>query len=292
MNEIGISVSSGEVVGFLGPNGAGKSTTMKMIATYIAPDAGQAYVCGHEVNQAPMAVRRSIGYLPENNPLYPEMYVREYLHFSGRIHGVRKGLRQRIDEMIALTGLELERHKKIGALSKGYRQRVGLAQALLHEPKVLILDEPTTGLDPNQIVEIRELIKSTGKEKTVILSTHIMQEVEAICDRVLIINQGKIVADSPTGALLQSQGASRSYLVEFRDEATRSALLEVHGVEEVRAEGDHWRLYGRDEKIPEHVFYWAAQQDNPIVSLRPSGESLEAVFQQLTRQQEQAPAQM
>lgn len=283
VNRIAFNVSKGEVVGFLGPNGAGKSTTMKMLTTYIAPDDGAAAVCGFDIGRQALEVRRSIGYLPEHNPLYPEMYMREYLHFSGRAHGVRGALRRRIDDMIALTGLERERHKKIGALSKGYRQRVGLAQALLHDPEVLILDEPTTGLDPNQIVEIRELIQATGREKTVILSTHIMQEVEAICDRVLIIHQGGIVADDATGALLRREGG-QDYRLRLRDPASEEALQSIQGVRKVFREAAHWRLRAADDRLPEHLFYWAAQQDNPIMELQPVGESLESVFQQLTLQ--------
>lgn len=194
VNNISFSLKKGEVVGFLGPNGAGKSTTMKMITTYLPPTGGTASVCGFDVVQQPMEVRRKLGYLPEANPLYFDMYVREYLEMSAGIHGISKP-KQRIEEMIALTGLGKEAHKKIGMLSKGYKQRTGLAQAMLHDPEVLILDEPTSGLDPIQIVEIRDLITRIGKEKTVLLSTHIMQEVEAMCSRVIIISSGNIVAD-------------------------------------------------------------------------------------------------
>lgn len=194
VNNISFSLKKGEVVGFLGPNGAGKSTTMKMITTYLPPTGGTASVCGHDVVQQPMEVRKRLGYLPEANPLYFDMYVREYLEMSAGIHSISKP-KQRIEEMIALTGLGKEAHKKIGMLSKGYKQRTGLAQAMLHDPEVLILDEPTSGLDPIQIVEIRDLITRIGKEKTVLLSTHIMQEVEAMCSRVIIISSGNIVAD-------------------------------------------------------------------------------------------------
>lgn len=194
VNNISFSLKKGEVVGFLGPNGAGKSTTMKMITTYLPPTGGTASVCGHDVVQQPMEVRKRLGYLPEANPLYFDMYVREYLEMSAGIHGISKP-KQRIEDMIAMTGLGKEAHKKIGMLSKGYKQRTGLAQAMLHDPEVLILDEPTSGLDPIQIVEIRDLITSIGKEKTVLLSTHIMQEVEAMCSRVIIISSGNIVTD-------------------------------------------------------------------------------------------------
>jgi len=194
VNNISFDLKKGEVVGFLGPNGAGKSTTMKMITTYLPPTAGQASVCGFDIVKQSMDVRKRIGYLPEANPLYFDMYVREYLEMSAGIHGIKKP-KDRIEEMISLTGLTKEAHKKIGMLSKGYKQRTGLAQAMLHDPEVLILDEPTSGLDPIQIVEIRDLITRIGKEKTVLLSTHIMQEVEAMCSRVIIISSGNIVAD-------------------------------------------------------------------------------------------------
>ncbi|MEZ5016459.1 MAG: ATP-binding cassette domain-containing protein [Flavipsychrobacter sp.] len=195
VNDISFELKKGEIVGFLGPNGAGKSTTMKMITGYLPPTKGDISVCGFEVQKQPMEVRKRVGYLPEANPLYFDMYVREYLEFSAGIHGLGSKAKERIAEMITLTGLTKEAHKRIGMLSKGYKQRVGLAQAMLHDPEVLILDEPTSGLDPNQIIEIRELISNIGKEKTVLLSTHIMQEVEAMCSRVIIINNGTLVAD-------------------------------------------------------------------------------------------------
>lgn len=204
VDNINFEIHKGEIVGFLGPNGAGKSTTMKILTGYIPATEGSAEVNGFDVKIAPQEVKQSIGYLPEHNPLYLDMFVREFLEFVGTLHHIpKKELKQRVEETIKLVGLELEKHKKIGQLSKGYRQRVGLAQALIHNPEVLILDEPTTGLDPNQLAEIRELIKEIGKNKTVIFSTHIMQEVEAICDRVIIINRGKIVSDSSFAALQQ-----------------------------------------------------------------------------------------
>lgn len=204
VNEISFEVKLGEIVGFLGPNGAGKSTTMKITTGYIAASSGSVEVCGFEVSTQAMQVRRNIGYLPEHNPLYTDMYIKEFLRFVGKLYGISgETLTRRVAEMVEICGLEIEQHKKIGQLSKGYRQRVGLAQALIHNPPVLILDEPTTGLDPNQIVEIRNLIKSVGQEKTVLFSSHIMQEVEAICDRVVIINRGSIIADSPLQTLRQ-----------------------------------------------------------------------------------------
>ncbi|WP_247232630.1 ATP-binding cassette domain-containing protein [Telluribacter sp. SYSU D00476] len=201
---ISFELRPGEIVGFLGPNGAGKSTTMKILTGYLTPTDGRAEVAGHDVVANPMPARRTLGYLPEHNPLYLDMYVREFLIFVGNLYGMpASSLPVRVDEVIQLCGLDVEKHKKIGQLSKGYRQRVGLAQALLHDPSVLILDEPTTGLDPNQILEIRNLIRTAGRNKTVLFSTHIMQEVEALCDRVIIINRGRIVADSPLAELRQ-----------------------------------------------------------------------------------------
>lgn len=208
IDSLSFELRPGEIVGFLGPNGAGKSTTMKLLTGYLRPTEGRAVVNGHDLAEVPMRARRAIGYLPEHNPLYLDMYVREFLRFVGRLYGMRaKPLKMRVDEMVRLCGLSEEQHKKIGQLSKGYRQRVGLAQALLHDPPVLILDEPTTGLDPNQLTEIRNLIRTAGANKTVLFSTHIMQEVEALCDRVIIISKGKIVADSPL-AILRQRGES------------------------------------------------------------------------------------
>lgn len=219
VNNLSFSLKKGEVVGFLGPNGAGKSTTMKMITTYLPPSAGTASVCGFDVVKQSMDVRKKIGYLPEANPLYYDMYVREYLELSAGIHGIKKP-KDRIEEMIAMTGLSKEAHKKIGMLSKGYKQRTGLAQAMLHDPEVLILDEPTSGLDPIQIVEIRELITRIGKEKTVLLSTHIMQEVEAMCSRVIIISSGNMVLDE---SLANLKNSNRNLEDVFREVAGKSA---------------------------------------------------------------------
>jgi ABC-2 type transport system ATP-binding protein len=204
IDSLSFEIHPGEIVGFLGPNGAGKSTTMKLLTGYLTPSAGQAVVNGFDLSTSAMDARRAIGYLPEHNPLYLDMYVREFLLFVGKLYGIKEQpLKNRVEEMIGLCGLSVEQHKKIGQLSKGYRQRVGLAQALLHDPAVLILDEPTTGLDPNQLTEIRALIKTTAANKTVLFSTHIMQEVEALCDRVIIINKGRIVADSPLATFRQ-----------------------------------------------------------------------------------------
>lgn len=205
IDNISFNLKPGEIVGFLGPNGAGKSTTMKILTGYLKPTSGSATVSGFDVLVHPMPARRAIGYLPEHNPLYLDMYVKEFLQFSGKLYNIKgTTLKNRVGEVIAMCGLEIEQHKKIGQLSKGYRQRVGLAQSFLHDPEVLILDEPTTGLDPNQILEIRELIRTAGSNKTVLFSTHIMQEVEALCDRVIIINKGKVVSDSSLETLRQS----------------------------------------------------------------------------------------
>lgn len=223
VNNISFSLKKGEVVGFLGPNGAGKSTTMKMITTYLPPSNGTATVCGFDVVKQSMDVRKKIGYLPEANPLYYDMYVREYLEMSAGIHGIKKP-KDRIEEMIALTGLSKEAHKKIGMLSKGYKQRTGLAQAMLHDPEVLVLDEPTSGLDPLQIVEIRDLVTRIGKEKTVLLSTHIMQEVEAMCNRVIIISSGNMVLDD---SLENLRKGNRSLEEVFRDVAGSKAATTV-----------------------------------------------------------------
>ena len=218
LNDVSFEVNPGEIIGFLGPNGAGKSTLMKIITCFIPQTSGSVSVCGYDVIENSIEVRKCVGYLPENNPLYLDMYVKEYLEFIAGLHHLGKKTNSRISEMIEITGLQLEQKKKIGALSKGYRQRVGLAQALIHDPKVLILDEPTTGLDPNQLTEIRELIRNVGKEKTVMLSTHIMQEVKAVCDRVIIVNKGNIVANEATEALQQHKENEQVISVEFDQE--------------------------------------------------------------------------
>ena len=242
VDEASFEIKSGEIVGFLGPNGAGKSTVMKILTCYIPQTSGKAEVCGFDVSEQSLEVRKQVGYLPEHNPLYLDMYVKEYLAFIGGLHHI-KNKTERVKEMIDMVGLQVEQNKKIGALSKGYRQRVGLAQALIHDPKVLILDEPTTGLDPNQLEEIRNLIKQTGKEKTVMLSTHIMQEVEAVCDRVIIINNGKIVANEGTQSLQQGAIEKTVLRVEFDKAATKNSLKNIEGVEEaILIEGNTWHI--------------------------------------------------
>jgi ABC-2 type transport system ATP-binding protein len=225
IDSINFEIPAGQIVGFLGPNGAGKSTTMKILTGFIPPSSGSASICGIDVEENPLKTKELIGYLPEHNPLYLDMYVKEYLNFMAEIQGVKK-IKERTSEIIEITGLQLEKRKKIGQLSKGYRQRVGLAQALIHDPQVLILDEPTSGFDPNQLADIRELIKKIGKEKTVLLSTHIMQEVEAICERVIVIDLGKIVADAKTTEIGQSNSKEIVIHVEFSENINPNAMKE------------------------------------------------------------------
>ncbi len=286
MDTISFEAKPGEVVGFLGPNGAGKSTTLKIITCYLPPSSGQVEVCGYNVVKSPIEVRENIGYLPEHNPLYLDMYVHEYLQFIGDLHKMKgSGLKSRIKEMIHLCGLEREQGKKIGSLSKGYRQRVGLAQALIHDPQVLILDEPTTGLDPNQIVEIRQVIKEAGREKTVIFSTHIMQEVEAVCDRVIIINLGKIVADSPVKALYGHQRDSQTIFIEFSEPVDTEKLQALPDVQTVRhREGGRYEVItsGQTEIRP-MIFKLAAENNWTLIGLKQEENSLESIFQSLTK---------
>lgn len=282
---ISFELKKGEIAGFLGPNGAGKSTTMKMITGYLPPTSGTAVVCGFDVQQKPMDVRKRVGYLPEANPLYYEMYVREYLEFSAGIHKLQGDVQKRIHEMIGMTGLGKEAHKKIGALSKGYKQRVGLAQAMLHDPEVLILDEPTSGLDPNQIVEIRDLIKHIGKEKTVLLSTHIMQEVQAMCSRVIIINNGQIVADDSIDHLQQANTRQDVLVITTEQDVAQSLwskLKHAQRAEQVGAK--QWKLVtAQPEQLRREVMQWALDNDVNISSLQAQTESLEEVFRTLTQ---------
>lgn len=292
VDDISFSTQPGQIVGFLGPNGAGKSTTMKTITCYLPPTRGSISVCGHDVRLQPMEVRRSIGYLPEHNPLYLDMYVREYLSFIGSLHGLRgNAAGKRIAQMIDLCGLGREQKKKIGSLSKGYRQRVGLAQALIHDPQVLILDEPTTGLDPNQIVEIRQVIKNAGEQKTVIFSTHIMQEVEAICDRVIIINSGKIVADSTVKDLQASRQGAVRITVEFGHVIDHEMLAGLPGVQSVRLKDNHTHeiLTDGQADIRPAVFQLATQQNWTLLGLKQEENTLEDVFRQLTSPQKPLP---
>jgi len=287
VNAISFELKPGEIVGFLGPNGAGKSTTMKMITGYLAPTSGTATVCGFDTQSQTMEVRRRVGYLAEANPLYYDMYVREYLAFTAAIHKLGKETKERVEEMIRITGLGREAHKQLGALSKGYKQRVGLAQAMIHRPEVLILDEPTSGLDPNQIVEIRELITRLGEEKTVLLSTHIMQEVQAMCSRVIIINRGNIVADDTVDAL-KSHTGDEALLVSFSVPVGEAALRKLKGVQKLEALGDNrWKLHTKDtDKLRRALMEWALAEDARIESMQSAGQSLEEVFRSLTAQVE------
>jgi len=283
VDNISFQLTKGEIVGFLGPNGAGKSTTMKMITGYLPPTSGTAMVCGFDVQLAPMEVRKRVGYLPEANPLYYDMYVREYLGFSANIHKLGNAS-ARIEEMISLTGLGKESHKKIGALSKGYKQRVGLAQAMLHDPEVLILDEPTSGLDPNQIIEIRELIKRIGQEKTVLLSTHIMQEVQAMCSRVIIINNGKLVANDTIDKLQHSQ-LEDALIVTFEKPINETLLKQLKNLQRYEVSGPtQWRLItNKPEELRKEVMQWALNNDLSINSLQADKQSLEDIFRVLTK---------
>jgi ABC-2 type transport system ATP-binding protein len=283
VNAISFELKPGEIVGFLGPNGAGKSTTMKMITGYLAPTSGTATICGFDTQTQSMEVRRRVGYLAEANPLYYDMYVREYLEFTAGIHRMGKETKSRIEEMISITGLSREAHKQLGALSKGYKQRVGLAQAMIHRPDVLILDEPTSGLDPNQIVEIRELITKVGKEKTVLLSTHIMQEVQAMCSRVIIINQGNIVADDTVETLKENTGDT-ALLVAFNKPVSDAVFRKLKGVQKVESLGDNrWKLHTKKaDELRRELMQWALAEDVAITSMQSAGQSLEEVFRSLT----------
>jgi ABC-2 type transport system ATP-binding protein len=281
LDNISFAVKKGEIVGFLGPNGAGKSTLMKILTTYIASDEGSAAVNGFDVNTQAKSVQQSIGYLPEHNPLYLDLYVREYLTFNADVYKVAKS---RIEDVIQLTGLSNESHKKIGQLSKGYRQRVGLANALLHNPDVLILDEPTTGLDPNQLVEIRNVIKNVGKDKTVFLSTHIMQEVEAICDRVIIIDKGKIVADKKLDTLI-STDKEQIIEVEFDYKIEEQLIAKIENLTSFKNTHDMiWELtFNADKDMRPAVFDFANANGLKTLQLNQKNKNLEAVFREITK---------
>jgi|TARA_B110000285_G_C15100454_1_gene604701 ABC-2 type transport system ATP-binding protein len=283
LNNVSFSVKEGEIVGFLGPNGAGKSTMMKIITCYLEQTEGNVSVCGFNVQEDALKVKSLVGYLPESNPLYYDMYVKEYLMFIAGVHKL-KNKKERVIEIIHDVGLNLEEHKRIGELSKGYKQRVGLAQALIHNPKVLILDEPTSGLDPNQLVEIRNLIKRVGKEKTVLMSSHIMQEIEAICSRVIIINRGDIVADEQVDVIKHSLDANKGILVEFREDVTEEQLLEIEKVGKVNSRGTNkWLLLSDDKSdIRENIFKHSVSQKWNIISLTEEETKLEEVFKSLT----------
>jgi len=283
VNDVSFSLGKGEIVGFLGPNGAGKSTTMKMITTFIPPSSGSVRVAGFDVIQEPMQVRKRIGYLPEHNPLYHEMYVREYLQFVARVQKLKNG-KSRADEMIEITGLTREASKKIGQLSKGYRQRVGLAQAMIHDPEVLVLDEPTSGLDPNQLADIRKLILELGAQKTVLLSTHIMQEVEAMCDRVLIINLGNIVANETTTDLRAKGEGQFVHHFKFEGEISLQKVKEKLDNPAIELIGKNaFRLVQKNNiDVRPLIFDFAVENDLKLIELRREESKLEEVFRDLT----------
>ncbi|MDQ1772446.1 gliding motility-associated ABC transporter ATP-binding subunit GldA [Labilibaculum sp. A4] len=281
LDNLSFKIIQGEIVGFLGPNGAGKSTMMKIITGYIPQTSGLVEVNGLDVSMDSLEIRRQIGYLPEHNPLYLEMYVKEYLGHVASIYKLGKSKARRIAEMIDLTGLGTEQNKKIAALSKGYRQRVGIAQALIHDPKVLILDEPTTGLDPNQLLEIRKLIIDIGREKTVMLSTHIMQEVEACCQRVLIVNKGKLVADRNID-FLASAKSSHVVEVEFASEVSSDLLQEICGVNEIEVLGENRYCFVSLRDIRKDVFQFAVSKSLVILEMKTRSENLEDIFHELT----------
>ncbi len=282
VNNLSFSVNKGEIVGFLGPNGAGKSTTMKMITGYLVPDQGEATVCGINVLMHPLEVKRKIGYLSEANPLYYEMYVKEYLDFIAGIHKV-KNCKRKIDEVIELTGLSIEQKKKIGQLSKGYKQRTGLAAALIHDPEVLILDEPTSGLDPNQIIEIRNVIRDQGQNKTVLFSSHILQEVQALCERVIIINKGNLVADDKLQNL-QKSGSTNVIKVSFSENIEKEKLAQIAGLSAIiQIDSNSWQIKGDNtNSIKKQLMELSLQQGFNIVSLQTEGGSLEEIFRTLT----------
>ena len=282
VNNISFTVPNNEIVGFLGPNGAGKSTTMKIVTGYLHASSGKVSVNGIDVNTNAIEAKKQIGYLPEGNPLYHEMYVREYLEFIAGLHKINP-IKKRIEEVIDLTGLRLESNKKTGQLSKGYKQRVGLAAALIHDPKVLILDEPTSGLDPNQIVEIRQVIKDLGKNKTVLFSSHILQEVESICDRVIIINKGNIVADDTLQNLQSSNKNAHIVIVQFGGNVDINLLNNLERVQKVNEEnGSFFIQTSEPEKMKKLLLEFSLQNNFDILSLQTKSKSLEEVFRNLT----------
>ncbi len=284
LDKVSFRVDSGQVIGFLGPNGAGKSTMMKIIACFLPQTDGKVTVEGFDVTEDSIDVRRNVGYLPEHNPLYLDMYVKEYLSLMAGIHLPKNLVDKRVNEMIEVTGLGPEYKKKIGSLSKGYRQRTGLAQAMIHHPRVLILDEPTSGLDPNQLQDIRTLIRDIGRERTVILSTHIMQEVEAICSRVLIINKGKIVADDDTRNIQGKGSKGISVIIEFDKAIDQSLLKALAGVDSVQqVQGNSYRITSQNEDVRQQLFRFAVDHHLTVTTLQQEQSSMESIFQQLTK---------
>lgn len=284
LNKVSFTARKGEIVGLLGPNGAGKTTTMKILTCFIPQTEGIAKVCDFDVTQDPIEVRKRIGYLPEHNPLYKEMYIKEYLSFIAGLYDI-KDKKSRVAEMIEMVGLQKEQHKKIQALSKGYRQRVGLAQSMMHDPEVLILDEPTSGLDPNQLSEIRDLIRNIGKEKTVIFSSHIMQEVQAICDRVIIINNGKLVANDSIDKLQGRGSKTQSVLIETKQSLPEKLLLNNKKVISVKSLGNNkYQVEGaKDIDLREMIFNFAVANKLTLLQLNLEKTSVEDVFQELTK---------
>jgi ABC-2 type transport system ATP-binding protein len=282
LNSISFEAQKGEILGFLGPNGAGKSTTMKILTGYIPATSGKAFINETEINENSIHIRKEVGYLPELNPLYTDMYIKEYLLFIANSYGIKEGANQAAEEMISKTGLSLERKKKISQLSKGYKQRVGLAAAMIHNPSVLILDEPTSGLDPNQVTEIRNLIKEIGKDKTVILSSHIMQEVEAMCSRVVIINKGKIVADDKIENLQQSFSKEYIISVHFKNSPTIESLKTIDKNLNIVATKEGFTITAKTD-IREKIAQKAAENNWLVLSMNLEESSLEQVFQRLTK---------
>jgi ABC-2 type transport system ATP-binding protein len=285
VDSVSFAINKGEIAGFLGPNGSGKTTTMRCICGILRRDRGHIVISGIDIEEDLLGVKRIIGFLPENNPLHPEMYVKEYLMYVDGFYNRSTNRMKRVNDVIGLTGLSKEVHKKIGQLSKGYRQRVGLAQTIIHNPGVLILDEPTTGLDPNQIVEIRNLIQHLSKEKTVLLSTHILQEVEAICDRIIVINEGKIVADGPTGSIrIDNEGKQTIYL-EFSSKVERDLLLRIKSVTKIEPLSEREFLIEgtSDHDLREEVFQFVTEHKLPLLTLQKKQETLEEAFRELTR---------
>ena len=286
LDDVSLKIGKGEVLGLLGPNGAGKSTLMKILTSFIPPSSGTALINGMDVQEYSIEIRKHVGYLPENNPLYLDMYIKEYLAFVIKMYKHNSGTKQAVDKMIELTGLGPEQNKLIGELSKGYRQRVGLAQALIHDPEILILDEPTSGLDPNQLVDIRNIISELGKSKTIILSTHIMQEVEAVCDRVVIIDKGKIVADDTAKNLSKLSGTGLRFKVEFKEEISENILKELPFINRVeKINNKEWLIESKENKdIREEIFKFAVSNNFNVLSLSQSEQNMEDIFHQLTKQ--------
>ena len=283
LDNVSFEVKKGEVVGFLGPNGAGKSTMMKIVSCFIPPTSGKVTVGGFDILEESMKVREMVGYLPESNPLYYDMYVKEYLDFVCGLYGIKSDRSARIDEMIQVTGLEREQHKQIGQLSKGYKQRVGIAQAIIHDPEILILDEPTSGLDPNQLVEIRELIRTLGKDKTIMFSSHIMQEVEAVCDRIIIIDKGNIVKDDKVGGD-GVKDKTQSVIVEFDVEVSNSELSKIAGILQVEsiAPSTYRLVSNSGGDLRKSISEWARSKDRLILALQFEDRNLEDVFRKHT----------